>query len=145
VEKNQEHEGKSHTAAVASLLVCAVTWLTGLLAGEPVLRFLALLFLAHAVVILFLEWFGSLNREPEVGEILILDREDGRRTAQDVAFSSLLVYDSLVDILEYRGVATRKEVENRMEKVRKRYRRAAEEGVAGEAAPDRSGEPVSGS
>jgi type III secretory pathway component EscV len=117
---------KQNTAAVASLLVCAVTWLTGLLAGEPVLRFLALLFLAHAVVILF-------------------DREDGRRTAQDVAFSSLLVYDSLVDILEYRGVATRKEVENRMEEVRKRYRRAAEEGVAGEAAPDRSGEPVSGS
>ncbi len=135
---------KQNTAALASLLVSVVTWSTGFLSGERTLRFLALLFLAHALVILFLEWFRSLNPDPEVGEILILDREDGRRTAQEVAFSSLLVYDSLVDILEYKGVATRKEVENRMEEVRTRYRSAANADAAGGEAPDHSRAPSSG-
>lgn len=135
---------KQDTTAVASLLVSVVTWVVGFLAGESTLRFLSLLFLAHALVILFLEWYRSLHPEPEVGEILILDREDGKRTVQEVAFSSLLVYDSLVDILEYKGVATRREVENRMEEVKARYRKAAEHESTGSEPPDRSGEPVSG-
>jgi len=96
------------------------------------LRFLSLLFLGQGVLIMFLDWFSGQNNSPEVGEILILDREDGKRTAQEVAFSSMLVYDSLVDIMELKGVATRREVETRMEEAKKRYRKISDPSPVGD-------------
>ena len=122
----KEWLAKQNTTAMASVFMGLVTWVLAYLAGERALRFLALLFLGQGVVILFLDWFKGLNSESEVGEILILDREDGRRTAQEVAFSSMLVYDSLVEIMELKGVATRREVETRMEEVKKRYRQGSD-------------------
>ena len=122
----KEWLAKQNTTAMASVFIGLVTWLLAYLAGERALRFLSLLFLGQGVVILFLDWLKGSNGESEVGEILILDREDGRRTAQEVAFSSMLVYDSLVDIMELKGVATRREVETRMEEVKNRYRQESD-------------------
>jgi hypothetical protein len=114
---------QQNPSAVSSILICLVTWAVGYLADESVLRFLSLLFLGHGVLILFLEWLKGLAAEPEVGEVLILDREDGKRTAQEVAFSSMLVYDSLVEVMELKGIATRREIENRMNEIKKRYKK----------------------
>ena len=122
----KEWLAKQNTTAMASVFIGLVTWLLAYLAGERALRFLSLLFLGQGVVILFLDWLKGSNGESEVGEILILDREDGRRTAQEVAFSSMLVYDSLVDIMELKDVATRREVETRMEEVKNRYRQESD-------------------
>jgi len=112
---------RQNSSVMASHILCLVAWVLGYLTQQSVLRFLAILFLVHGLIILFLDWYKSLNGEPEVGEILILDREDGKRTAQEVAFSSMLVYDSLVEILERKGVATRREVERRMEDIKQDY------------------------
>jgi len=116
---------KQNSVAVSSICICLLTWTIGYLMQESILRFLSMLFLGQGVFILFLEWLKGLESEPDVGEVLILDREDGRRTAQEVAFSSMLVYDSLVEVMELKGIATRREIENRMEEIKERYKKVS--------------------
>ena len=79
------------------------------------------LWIAFAVLVLILGNLPLPKKEPQVGDIIIVDREQNKRNTEKVAYSSMLIFDSITDILEESGICTHEKMKRKIEEIRQKY------------------------